>query len=262
VGKHELLEDDEGTDREHGGERLVGLAQLVAEQAAAVAALHVPTHRRGHARQALGHLAELESHRIARELPRLGRLGQGDARAYEQRLDAGDRGVHRLPDLLIGQRVDLPQQKRRALRLGQSLDIGEQQSEVLTTMHLVGRREAALRVVDVHRVHADRLLSPQVVEAAVPRDAVEPRPNVERPVVGLHCVERGREHLLEHVLGILLGREHVPAEREQACLVAAHQGLEGAVMASTNERDETLVGGEAQEGRSPMEAGQAGWLES
>jgi len=54
----------------------------------------------------------------------------------------------------------------------------------------------------------------------------------------------------------------VPTECEQARLVPAYERFEGAVVAATDERDQTLVRGEAQEGRSPGEAGQAGWLES
>ena len=47
----------------------------------------------------------------------------------------------------------------------------------------------------------------------------------------------------------------------QADLVAAHQGLEGVVVAAPDERDQALVALQAKEGRAPMKAGDAGVLE-
>ena len=114
--------------------------------------------------------------------------------------------------------------------------------------------------MDVHRVDADRLRAAQVVERAVARDAVEPRPHVDRPLVGEHRVERGGEDLLQHVLGVLLGAEHVAAEREQPRLVAADERLEGAVVAAPDERDEPLVRLETEQRRAPVEPGQPACL--
>jgi hypothetical protein len=116
--------------------------------------------------------------------------------------------------------------------------------------------------VDVHRVHADGLRAPQVVERPVARDPVQPGPRVDRPLVGEDRVEGGGEDLLEHVLGVLLGGEHVPAEGQQARLVARDEGLEGVVVPAPDERDQALVGLQAQQWRAPVEAGRAGVLES
>ena len=71
----------------------------------------------------------------------------------------------------------------------------------------------------------------QVVEAAVAGDPVEPGPRVDRPVVGEHRVVGGDEHLLEHVLGVLRRADQVPAEGQQARLVAVEEDLEGALVA-------------------------------
>ena len=56
-------------------------------------------------------------------------------------------------------------------------------------------------------------------------------------VVGHHRVERGGEDLLQHVLGVLARAEHVPAEGEQARLVAPDERLVGGLVAAPGERD-------------------------
>jgi hypothetical protein len=179
-------------------------------------------------------------------------------RAHEQRLHGRDRGLHRLGDLLVGQRVDLAQQERGALRLGEILDVGDEEPELLALMHLVGGRQAALGQVHVHRVHPDRGRAAQVVERPVASDPVQPRPHVDLAVVGQDRVERGGEDLLQHVLRVLLGREHVPAERQQPRLVAGDQRLERMLVAAPDERDQALVGLQPQQRRAPMKSGYAG----
>ena len=150
-----------------------------------------------------------------------------DAGAHEQRLDRRDRGLHRLGDLLVGERVDLAQQQRGALRLGQVLHVRHQLPELLALVHLVGRRQAVLGEMHVHRVDADRLGLAQVVERAVARDPVQPRAHVDLALVGEDRVEGGGEDLLQHVLGVLAAGEHVAAEGQQPRLVAGDQRLEG-----------------------------------
>ena len=127
-------------------------------------------------------------------------------------------------------------------------------------MDLLGRRRAALGQVDVHRVDADRLRAAQVVERAVARDPVQPRPHVDRAVVGQHRVEGGGEDLLQHVLGVLPRGQHVAAERQQARLVAGDQRLEGVMVPAPDQRDEPLVRLQAQQRRTSVEAGGAGVL--
>ena len=142
-------------------------------------------------------------------------------------------------------------------RLGKLLHVGDDVAELLALVHGVRGRGAAVALEHVHRVLAGGLRPAQMVEAAVARDPVEPGPGVDRPVVGADRVEGGREHLLEHVLGVLLGAEHVAAEGEQARLVALHQRLEGAVMPAPDERDELLVALQPQQRRAARERGQA-----
>ena len=98
LGQEELLEQQQRPDREDGGKCLVGLAQLLLEGAAALAAAHVAADRRADAGQALGPLAQLAADLIAGQPARLGRLGERDPRADEQRLDREQYVVSRPPD--------------------------------------------------------------------------------------------------------------------------------------------------------------------
>ena len=85
-------------------------------------------------------------------------------------------------------------------------------------------------------------------------------PHVDLALVGQHRVERGGEDLLQHVLGVLARGQHVAAERQQPRLVARHQRLEGVVVPAPDQRDEPLVGLQAQQRRATVEAGGAGVL--
>jgi hypothetical protein len=113
----------------------------------------------------------------------------------------------------------------------------------------VGCRHAAVALEHVHRVQTGGHRASQVVQTAVAGDAVEPRARVDRAVVGEHRVERGGEDLLEHVLGVLGGPEHVAAECEQPRLVALEEGVESAVVTSPDERDQLLVALKPEKGR-------------
>ena len=96
----------------------------------------------------------------------------------------------------------------------------DQLAEALARITFSAVEMAVLGVVDVHRIHADGGGLAQVVERAVARDPIQPGTNVDLALVGQDRVEGGGEHLLEDVFGVLPGAEHVPAEGEQARLVA------------------------------------------
>ena len=157
-------------------------------------------------------------------------------------------------DLLVGERVDLAQQQRGALGLGELVDVGDQLAEALAAHDLVAGGDAVLGEVDVHRVDADGGGAAQMVERAVARDPIEPGAHVDLALVGEDCVEGRGEHLLQDVLGVLAGGEHVPAEGQQARLVARAEHLEGGVLAAAGERDQALVGLQAQQRRRPAQA--------
>ncbi len=140
---------------------------------------------------------------------------------------------------------------------GRCVDVGDQLAEALAAHHLLAGRDAALGEVHVHRVDADGGVAAQVVERAVARDPVEPGAHVDLALVGEDGVEGGGEDLLEDVLGVLARAEHVPAEGEQARLVARAERLEGGVLAAAGEGDQALVGLQAQQRRRAAQARRA-----
>ena len=95
-----------------------------------------------------------------------------------------------------------------------------------------------------------------MVERAVARDPVQPGTDVDLALVGEHRVERGREHLLEHVLGVLARAQHVPAERQQPRLVAGEQHLErGVLPAAGHARSDARPTAGAAEAEGPLRPG-------
>ena len=150
------MDQHERADGEERREGTIVVLELLLEEAAAFAAAHVTPGRGAQLGQALGRFTQLEADVLTAHLARLGGLGQRDARPHEQRLHRGHRGLHRVGDLLIGERVDLAQQQSGALRLGQLVHVGDQLAEALAADHPIAGREPVLGEMDIHRVDADR----------------------------------------------------------------------------------------------------------
>ena len=66
-----------------------------------------------------------------------------------------------------------------------------------------------------------------------------------RPQAGV----RPEEHVLERILGILAGREHLAGVREQPGAITVVDRAEGLIVACPEQRDELLVGAKAKERR-------------
>ena len=228
-------------------------AKLAPEAAAGRAIADVPPRRARRLGEPLGGLGELEPHLVAGEQARLARLGERHPPPDQQRLDRGQRGSHRLGDLRVGEVVDLAQDHRGPLRLGKLLHVGDDLAQLLPLLDLLERGGPVLVRMDVHRVLALGDRPPQVVQAAVAGDPVEPRPGGDRPLVGEHRRVGGDEDLLEHVLRVLLRVEQVPAEGEQAGLVAVEQDLEGPIVPVANQSDEPLVALQPKQRRTPRQ---------
>ena len=92
-----------------------------------------------------------------------------------------------------------------------------------------------------------------MVEAAVAGDPVEPRAQVDLALVGEHRSVGVDEDLLQDVFGVLGGAEHLPAEAEQAALVAVDDRLEGAGVAGAGHRDQVLVALQFEQRGTPGE---------
>ena len=124
-------------------------------------------------------------------------------------------------DLVVGEGVDLAQQQRGALRLGQCVDVGDQLAEALAREDLLAgrgcrcRRSACPSSRRRSREARRRWLSERLRAIRYSHGS-----HVDLALVGEDRVERGREDLLEDVLGVLARAEHVPAEGEQPRLVA------------------------------------------
>ena len=156
-------------------------------------------------------------------------------------------------DLLVGHRVHLAQQQRRALGLGQLADIGEELAELLAVVDLLRGRGRLDRRHHVHRFLGVGGRFAQVVEAAVAGDPVEPRAQVDLALVGEHRPVGVDEDLLQDVLGVLGGAEHLAAEAEQAALVAVDDRLEGAGVAGAGHRDQMFIALKLEQRRAPGE---------
>ena len=183
-------------------ERAPHAAQRVPVLAAAVALAHVPAR----AARSLD-AAIVGGHQVAPDLAAVGiarllRLDEPDARAHQQRLDRRHGHVERAGELGVAQPVDLAHQQRRALLLGQAADVADEPPQVVAPLRLVDRVEQRLarHLEDLGR---GRVRPPQVVDAAVVRDAVEPGAHVDRAAVAAQRPERAHEHVLQHVLGVL-----------------------------------------------------------
>ena len=243
-------ERGERADRHQRGERLAVPAKLGAVVAAALAVLHVEAGRARHLPEPLGRLGELQVDLVAGQVAALACVGQGHAGPDQERLDRGDRRVHRDRDLLVGEGVDLAQEQRAPLRLGQPLDVQDERPELSALLDLLRNRGAVLVRVDVHRVLALRHGLAKVVEAAVAGDAVEPRPRVDRAVVGQDRLVGGDVDLLEDVLGVLGRGEHSAAEGKEPHVVAVDERFEGPLLPGPDHRDEPLVPLELEQGRT------------
>ena len=212
-----------------------------------------PRLRGGHG-DPLGRLGQAHVNLVAGKRACSSSLGQADPGSHQQRLHARDGGVHRGGDLLVGQRVDLTHQQRAALCLGQLADVAHDFADLRALVRDVLARDAARSLEHVHRVVAVRFDgAPEVVEAAVARDAVEPSPRDDRSVVGEHRAVRRDEGLLQYVLGVLGRADHVATEGEQARLVAAEESFERARVAAAHEPHQLLVALQAQQRRSGEE---------
>jgi hypothetical protein len=135
---------------------------------------------------------------------------------------------------------------RRRLESG-TLVVG-QLAQVLDDLAQLGanldlqRQAVECAVLELEAVDVD-LVAPgaQRGEAAVASDRVQPRAQVDvRIAPAQRAVGRG-EAVLERVLGLVAAAEHVPAEGEQAEVVAVVDRLERVVVAGPHPSDQALV---------------------
>ena len=145
----------------------------------------------------------------------------------DERLDLLAAHRQHLRDLGVRVVAHLEEDERGALVVGQAVQIGDEVAQVGALLDGLGEAGDDARV---GLLVVGRLVRPagaQDGQAAVARDRVQPRLERDRrrAVTGQRPVG-GREGVLEGVLGLLLAREQVPAEREQPAVMAVVDGLE------------------------------------
>ncbi len=125
-----------GRDRQHGRERLALGGERELEVAAALAQPQVPA--QGPAAQfAAARDGELFANLQAGRVASVAVGEQRAARLVDERLDLAHLAPHDRGDRCVGQVVELGQQQRRALVLGQTADAGDELAQVLAAGDLL-----------------------------------------------------------------------------------------------------------------------------
>ena len=170
---------------------------------------------------------------------RRGRGGQPGAGALDQLAAGLRRDLQRLGHLVVAEAVELAHQQRGALLLGQVGEVLDQRAQLVAAaergVDVLGRA-----VVDVLE---GRALLAQLVDADVAHDAVQPRLELERTVVGAQPVMRPHERLLDDALGVVDVRAR--GHRLQPPRVALVDDLERLFPPLLELLDQMIVGTEA-----------------
>jgi hypothetical protein len=147
-------------------------------------------------------------------------------------------------DLLVRDVAELGEHEGGALIVGQVRHVGQDRAQVLPRRHLGGQ---TIRDGQGHLRHGALAAGAQYRQAAVAGYRVEPRPQRGGRVGAPQVAVGGEERELQDVLGLLLGAQHVPTERQDGTMVALEQRLERALRAGTHVLDQPLIGGEPQQ---------------
>jgi hypothetical protein len=195
-------------------------AQLRPERPTACAIVHMPARAaarpdasivREHKR-----LVDLDACGVAR----LRSLGEADPCADKQRLDRGDRDPDRRRHVRVRHPAKLAHQQSRALLIGEAADILDQPAQRLPLLGL-DRWVVDRSAEEAQHLGRRRHRAPQLVDAAVVGDPVEPCAQGQLAVVCPQADVRTDEDVLQRILGIgPRARKHLARVREQALLVA------------------------------------------
>jgi hypothetical protein len=174
-------------------------------------------------------------------------LGEADASAHEQRLDGRHRHLERVGHVGVGHPSQLAHKQGGTLLIGESLNVGQQASEGFTLLGLGGRvLDGRAHELDQFRRWRGR--PAQLVDAAVVGDPVQPRAQGELAIVGPQSRVCAHEHVLEGILGILVGaRQHLAGVGEEPGAVAVVDHPEGVVVALPEQRHKLLVRSQSEQ---------------
>ena len=223
-----------------GRERGALVANLALELRAAGAAVDVPA---GHAapRDPARDGRELFADLDARSRARLTRAHQRLPGLEHERLDLLAAHPEHLGDLRMGLVAELEEDERRALVLGQALQLVDELTQVGPELNL-GRHPLDGAGLGRQPVGGDlRALRPQGREAAIARDRVQPGAQLDVARTAAQSPIRRGEAVLQGILRLLATAEHVPAEGQQALVVAVEDDLERRVVSRAHAGDEAIV---------------------
>jgi hypothetical protein len=238
VGKDARSEVGGGKHGEDRGERPALDGEELLEVAAPRAHGQVPAQRAAAQLAAAGD-GELFANLLAGRLARVALGDQRGAGLVDERLDLAHGAPHDRRDRPVGKVVELGEQQRAALLLGQPADVAEELEQVLPPVDLLGearkRRHAILK-------WGSRPAGGDRRQAAVAGDRVQPRTELPRGGPAEKCSMGPDERLLKRVLGLVLVAEHVPAVGQQWGVVAPEDRLERPLVAGAGASDEHGVG--------------------
>lgn len=253
-GQYALLESQRRRDRQSTREQLTLSAHLGLELRTTRTAPHMVAQRPAAAprtnrgRELLADLHAGDRSRLATRRER--GAGLEDERLHLLGLALDDPG-----DLRMLEIAGLGEQQGRSLTLGQVPEVDEQLAKLGALLDLLGEARAR-QLLDL----LDRLLPApaQDTDAVVAGDPEEPRLEQRRLLVAGQGPESRAEGVLERILGILAGPEHVAAEVEQGAVVAVVDGLEGALVAALGFTGQPLIAESAVAGDASGKAAMSG----
>ena len=228
---------DRRRDGEERGDAPPPALYLVAKLPAPGTVAQVPP-QRGAAKGGTTHVRELIANLIAVGIA-CGAVGEERfARLEDEGLHLVLRHSDHRADLIVGERPHLREDERRALIVGQVVDIGDQVAEILPAFDLeretVGR---ALLELEGRALPAGT----EDGQAAVTSDGEQPGLQADRFRRGDEIAVGGEKRVLYGVLGFVGAAEHVPAEREDRPVVTVIDRLKGIRVPIPDHRHQAVI---------------------
>ncbi|HEV2723709.1 MAG TPA: hypothetical protein VGV10_03675 [Thermoleophilaceae bacterium] len=175
---------------------------------------------------------------FAAGIARVATLDQPGSCAKHEPLHLGHLAAQHLGHVGVREAAELGEHERGALVVRQLLQVGHELAQVGALLHLIAESFGAC-VQGLFRLLAAR---PPDRDAAVARNGVEPRLEADLAVLAQKVLMGCCEGVLNGVLALVEGAEHVPAEREDAWYVAFIDGLERRLVPAPDLPDQMVVG--------------------
>jgi hypothetical protein len=242
---HRVLERERRRDGHEDGQRGVVVAELAPVLATALALVQVATQRSSAERRA-AHRPQLQADLVAVGLASGARGHERLAGLEDEGLDLGPRHLERERDLVVAESSELCHDQRGALVGREPAQVDDQVPQLLAPLD----DDRRLLADAVRRLgHGDLAASAEQGVAAVARDRVQPRAQVNRLLAAHDPVIGGEERVLERVLSLVAVAQEVGAEAEDGAMMTVVERLEGGRASCPHEGNQLGVGGQSQKGR-------------